>query len=197
MKLFKGIILGIASSTVLVLSHKNFTKISHCENQEYKKVALCILNPDGNNTANGKVLFSQSTYDGPTKIKAEFKCLKKNALHGFHVHIFGDLSEGCVTAGPHYNPFGKFHGGPEDSERHVGDLGNVTSDSEGNAVYQAENNLIRLSGNYSIIGRSCVLHADQDDLGRGNFNDSKTTGHSGARIACGVIALADEKKYNF
>lgn len=42
---------------------------------------------------------------------------------------------------------------------------------------------------FSIIGRAVVLHADADDLGRGGFADSKTTGHAGPRIACGVIGL--------
>ena len=50
--------------------------------------------------------------------------------------------------------------------------------------------LIKLSGETSVIGRSYVLHADEDDLGRGGFSDSKTTGHAGARIACGVIGLS-------
>lgn len=37
-----------------------------------------------------------------------------------------------------------------------------------------------------------IVHADEDDLGRGGFPDSKTTGHAGARIACGVIGIGEE-----
>lgn len=43
------------------------------------------------------------------------------------------------------------------------------------------------------MGRSVVVHADPDDLGRGGFNDSKTTGHAGARLSCGVIGFAKKK----
>jgi Cu-Zn family superoxide dismutase len=39
------------------------------------------------------------------------------------------------------------------------------------------------------VGRSIIIHEDEDDLGLGNKEDSKTTGHSGARIACSVIGI--------
>ena len=49
---------------------------------------------------------------------------------------------------------------------------------------------VSLYGEYSIVGRSVVVHAQEDDLGRTDHPDSKTTGNSGARVACGVIGLA-------
>lgn len=39
--------------------------------------------------------------------------------HGFHVHTSGDLSDGCNSAGPHFNPKGVSHGGPHSLVRYV------------------------------------------------------------------------------
>ena len=55
--------------------------------------------------------------------------------------------------------------------------------------------LIKLRGQYSIIGRSIVIHENPDDLGKGGYPDSKTTGHAGKRIACGVIGYSKNNKY--
>ena len=38
-----------------------------------------------------------------------------------------------------------------------------------------------------LYGRSVIVHEDEDDYGRGPHEDSKTTGHSGARIGCAII----------
>ena len=52
-------------------------------------------------------------------------------LTKLYVCLIGNLIEGCKTAGPHYNPHGKTHGGPTSEVRHVGDLGNVEAGEDG------------------------------------------------------------------
>ena len=47
-----------------------------------------------------------------------------------------------------------------------------------------------LYGEHTVIGRSCVCHADEDDLGLGGHELSLTTGNAGGRVACGVIGIS-------
>jgi Cu-Zn family superoxide dismutase len=142
----------------------------------------------------GLVSFQQDSIDQPTRISATVQGLPPNSKHGFHIHEFGDLTEGCKSAGSHYNPLGKTHGGPNTEERHVGDLGNIKSDASGVGYVALTDRQITLFGENSVVGRSCVVHAGEDDLGQGGTPDSKTTGNSGARVACGVIGLASSFK---
>lgn len=95
-----------------------------------------------------------------------------------------------MSAGPHFNPAGKEHGGPSDEVRHAGDLGNVEAGDDGVAKVDIKDCQISLSGERNIIGRTVVVHADPDDLGKGGHELSKTTGNAGARSGCGVIGLA-------
>lgn len=105
--------------------------------------------------------------------------------HGFHVHAHGDArcSDGMCT-GDHFNPTGAKHGGPDSPERHVGDFGNLVADAAGVVRAEFIDTHIELEGPRSIIGRSLIIHADPDDL------VSQPSGNAGARIACGVIGIA-------
>jgi hypothetical protein len=40
------------------------------------------------------------------------------------------------------------------------------------------------------LGRALIIHEEEDDLGLGDFPDSKTTGHSGKRIGCAIFGRA-------
>eukprot|EP01116_Phalansterium_solitarium_P006151 TRINITY_DN18456_c0_g1_i1.p1 TRINITY_DN18456_c0_g1~~TRINITY_DN18456_c0_g1_i1.p1 ORF type:complete len:157 (-),score=32.31 TRINITY_DN18456_c0_g1_i1:367-837(-) len=151
-----------------------------------KYTAVSVLK--GDSPVTGVVKFRQ-TGDEPIVVEGEIKGLAPG-LHGFHVHEFGDNTNGCVSAGGHFNPLGKQHGGPEDENRHLGDFGNVTADADGIAKFTFTDRLAKLHGEHNIIGRTLVIHADIDDLGKGTFEDSKVTGHAGARLACGVIGVA-------
>ena len=147
--------------------------------------AICVLHPTEGNDVSGTVTFTK-TAEG-IKVVADVKGLTPGK-HGFHVHEFGDCSAPDGTsAGGHFNPEGTKHGAPTDIERHVGDLGNLEADADGNAHYERTDTFIALSRPHSIIGRAIIVHAGEDDL------TSQPTGAAGARVACGVIGIAKWK----
>ncbi len=188
--------------TASFLGYNAFTYHSACnsENAEsrnmalVKRSAICILFPDNGSSVTGLVSFHQESFEEKVKIVANVRGLNPNSLHGIHIHQYGDLSQGCITAGPHFNPFNKVHGGPQDLERHVGDLGNLKTDEHGSSYMAMEDNLITLFGDNSVVGRSVVVHSKEDDLGNGGNEESKKTGNAGSRVACGVIGLSDKFK---
>ncbi|KAF7504820.1 hypothetical protein GJ744_001686 [Endocarpon pusillum] len=150
--------------------------------------AVAVVRGDSN--VKGTVTFEQSSESSPTSISWDITGHDANAERGMHIHQFGDNTNGCTSAGPHFNPFGKTHGAPEDDERHVGDLGNFKTDGQGNAKGSVEDKHIKLIGEQSVLGRTIVIHAGTDDLGRGDTEESKKTGNAGPRPACGVIGIA-------
>lgn len=137
----------------------------------------------------GTVYFEQKSESEPTTISWEISGNDADALRGFHIHEFGDNTNGCTSAGPHFNPFGKNHGAPDAEERHVGDLGNVKTDSRGVAKGSKQDSMIKLFGPTSVVGRTIIIHGGEDDLGKGGVEESLKTGNAGARSACGVIGI--------
>ncbi len=169
--------------------------LSGCQNSKQTKEiqiapriteAICVLHPTEGNTVMGIVHFTKE--GNGIRVVADVNGLTEGK-HGFHIHEYGDCSAPDGTsAGGHFNPENTRHGGPNDSIRHVGDLGNILADSTGNAHLELTDTLLAFSGKHSIIGRAIIVHQGEDDL------VSQPTGAAGARVACGVIGIAKEKQ---
>lgn len=69
-------------------------------------------------------------------------------------------------------------------------MGNIEADNDGKATVHITDGLAHLDsemGDFNVIGRALVIHAGEDDLGKGGNADSLITGNAGARVACCVI----------
>jgi len=160
--------------------------------------AVCVLTPtEGSEltSVRGTVTFTQ-TKSG-LLVQATITGLAPNSKHGFHVHQWGDLtkSDGTGTGG-HYNPSGSDHALPTLTEHdghmmgttggHAGDLGNIEADDKGNVTYSKTFENITLTGSNAVLGRGVIVHLKEDDGGQ-------PTGNAGARVAQGVIGIAETK----
>ncbi|MCX6248903.1 MAG: superoxide dismutase family protein [Bacteroidetes bacterium] len=144
--------------------------------------AICVLYATQGNNVTGIITFTQT--DKGVKVVADLQGLTKGK-HGFHIHEFGDCSSvDGTSAGGHFNPEGKSHGAPLDMSRHMGDMGNLEADESGKAHLEYTDATIQLNGPNSILGRSVIIHKNEDDL------KTQPTGNAGPRVACGVIGAA-------
>lgn len=146
------------------------------------QAAIATMFPVGNSGATGSVTFKK--VEGGIEVSGTVRQLTPG-LHGFHVHEFGNLSdlETGESAGGHFNPTGDEHGPRDSEQRHAGDFGNVQADSEGTATFSFVDTKISLSGAAAIVGRGLVVHAGEDKF-------TQPTGDAGARVALGVIGVA-------
>jgi Cu-Zn family superoxide dismutase len=120
---------------------------------------------------------------GGVQINAFFTKLPKGK-HGFHIHKAGDLrGEGCKGLCEHYDVGKHVHGGYHSTIKHTGDLGNI----ELRKGVCRKRYTVKKTSVRELWGRSLIVHADEDDLGKGGFPDSAITGHSGVRMACAIL----------
>lgn len=176
MKTLRLILLIIATATLTVITYKLIEGLE----VDMKSVgAVAVFKQDD---VAGETTFTDVA--GGCRIVANFTKLPAG-LHGFHIHKAGDLrGEGCLRACAHYHKGPDAgHGGAPGSgrPRHTGDLGNVRG-----PTFKSKYFLRNVSVS-DLLGRSLIVHADEDDLGLGGHKDSATTGNSGARIACVLI----------
>ncbi|MFQ5677308.1 MAG: superoxide dismutase family protein [bacterium] len=176
---------------ISILSLGMFLALLGCSGKSEKiadkpETAIAVMQPTTGNEASGTVTFTKVA-DG-IQVVAHFEGVPEGE-HGFHIHAVGDCSSGDgKSAGGHFNPEGYDHAGPDAAMRHVGDLGNITADTNGVAHAEFTDSHLTFEGDKSILGKGVILHADRDDL------TSQPTGAAGARISCGVIEKQEETK---
>jgi len=138
------------------------------------------VRPASGSQVSGTVKFTQVL--SRVRVDAQLASLTPGA-HGFHIHENGDCgAPDAMSAGGHFNPYGKKHGGPDAAIHHSGDFGNLTANENGKAALTVWLEGFSVgTGKDGIIGRSIVVHADPDDL------KTDPTGNSGRRVGCGVI----------
>lgn len=177
---------GDESSTLKI---DNISYITDLDNTRSLDKLICIMVMD--KMCIGSIELAKESITYKIKVSGSLNKLDKykNKTLGLHIHTQGDISDDCKKCGFHYNPTLQFHGDVS-GERHLGDLGNIQIDSEGNSQFVIyitsfpfPNDLLL----YNFVGRSIVLHDSTDDLGQGKNLDSVKTGNSGNRVACGVL----------
>ncbi|XP_062890928.1 uncharacterized protein LOC134338793 [Mobula hypostoma] len=156
--------------------------------------AVCHVMPNSQLPRNatsisGNIYFRRQRGDGTEILLDLHGFPTSQQAHGIHIHEFGDLTKGCDTLGRHYNPHNKRHGG------HAGDLGNFQPNATGD-IYQTTVQMhLRLHGAHSVIGRSVVIHEDEDDLGHHDEPGSAVHGNAGLRLACCVIGVSSRRSW--
>lgn len=149
-----------------------------------KELVAPLRGTEGNEDVEGVVRFEEVGV-GEVKVTAHVEGLTAGE-HGFHIHQWGDCSAPDGTsAGGHYDPRGVPHALPEESPRHVGDMGNLEANDEGMAHLEETFDTMTLVGpEVPIIGRGVIVHAEPD-------TGAQPTGEAGARVACGVVGVAE------
>jgi Cu-Zn family superoxide dismutase len=108
---------------------------------------------------------------------------------GVHLHEVGKCEAPEFTsAGGHFNPGKKQHGGMNPEGPHAGDLPNMTVAADGSGRMETTTDRITLGAGATSLfdadASALVVHAAPDDF------RTDPTGNSGGRTLCGVVVKA-------
>ena len=150
----------------------------YLEKKSEIKQAYAEIKPAPGSEVTGKITFTE--IGEGVRVIADIEGLSPGS-HGFHIHEFGRCEGDFTSAGSHFNPDQSSHAGSDAFPRHHGDLGNIVADQNGKAHYDKVDILLKLEGANSIIGKSVIVHSQEDDF------VTQPAGNSGGRIGCGII----------
>ena len=137
------------------LKNSSDTEAEEEEEVAYNQCAQVWFEPaNGSNVWGWANLWqpAEGAYAGNTLITAKFENLEGAGIHGFHIHETGDLSWECAATGPHYLPDGERIG-------ELQDYSDLRASWREEASYYSWNPVVKLDDEYSVLGRSIVVHA--------------------------------------
>ena len=121
--------------------------------------------------------------EGGVKVEVEVEKAPPG-VKGIHIHENPDCSNiPGKSMGEHFAPDVKQHGIPtQGAPHHLGDLGNITidKDGEGELEFVVKGANLKDNDPLTLIGRAVVIHEKQDE-------GSQPSGNSGKPIACAVV----------
>ena len=162
------------------------------------RVAIAQIRTPDDTTSSVRGVVSFVETEGGVRVRYELAGMGGPDAHGVHVHAGSSCAAADVdddgyaeaggAAGAHLNPGDAPHGAPGDpmSQKHAGDLGNVTPDANGRASGVKSIEGLAFEGDRSVVGRALIVHAKPD-----TFNDAGAM--AGGRVGCGIITLAERR----
>lgn len=153
------------------------------DNNDLERELNLTFSSKSDSNLSGTAVFTQ---DGDeVTLRVDVSGLTAGGEHAIHIHEFGDCSSpDASSAGGHWNPTGDNHGEFDSDAFHLGDIGNLDADNDGNATLTFSTDKWCIDcddADKNIIGRSLIIHQGTDDF------VTQPTGDAGGRIGCLVI----------
>ncbi|MDP9957621.1 Cu-Zn family superoxide dismutase [Epilithonimonas hungarica] len=138
-----------------------------------------IVRPKSHTETQGTANFTQKK----GKVEMDLSVFKLTpGLHAVHIHEFGNCSAtDASSAGGHWNPSKDDHGKWDTEHFHMGDIGNLQADKNGQAqlIFTTDKWCLGCDDPMkNIIGKAIVIHAGVDDF------HTQPTGNAGGRVGC-------------
>ncbi|GAB0498535.1 hypothetical protein MMPV_009881 [Pyropia vietnamensis] len=130
----------------------------------------CTLTSASGSSVGGTVTMTPTNGGCSTSVSAFVTGLPAEAVVGWHVHEFGDISaaDGSATGG-HFNPLGVPHALPPAETRHAGDLGNLPAANH-DGISMVRRFVTDVLTTAAARGRGLIIHAATDDGGQPTGN---------------------------
>ena len=140
----------------------------------------------------GTVSMQQAGAATPVDVRATVSRLQPG-LHGFHIHAVGDC-----TAPDFKSAMGHLKVGDQIHGAHAGDMSSLLVKSNGTATLRLTTDRFTLADLRDADGSAVMVHAGPDNFANippryapdGPDQETRDTGDSGARVACGEVKLA-------